>query len=73
MLKTNYAISDAGVVSSVYADIPAWPGREAESAEQMAYFAIQTADRVIEFECRNKGDKQMWAEGIQYLLHLHVM
>ncbi|KAK6140858.1 hypothetical protein DH2020_025390 [Rehmannia glutinosa] len=61
------------VVSGVYSDIPAWPGRETETKEQMAYFAIQTADRVIEFECRNKGEKQMWVEGIQHMLHLHVI
>ncbi|KAG8375577.1 hypothetical protein BUALT_Bualt10G0115000 [Buddleja alternifolia] len=61
------------VVSGIYSDIPAWPGREIESKEKMAYFAIQTADRVIEFECRSKGDKQMWVEGIQQMLHLHVI
>ncbi|KAK6161855.1 hypothetical protein DH2020_001696 [Rehmannia glutinosa] len=61
------------VVSGVYSDIPAWPGRETDTKEQMAYFAIQTADRVIEFECRNKGEKQMWVEGIQHMLHLHVI
>ncbi|GFQ03863.1 hypothetical protein PHJA_002530100 [Phtheirospermum japonicum] len=42
------------VISGIYSDIPAWPGHETESKEQMAYFAIQTVDRVIEFECRNK-------------------
>ncbi|KAL0311976.1 UNVERIFIED_CONTAM: VAN3-binding protein [Sesamum radiatum] len=61
------------VVSGIYSDIPSWPGREMENKEQMAYFAIQTADRVIEFECRNKGDKQMWVEGIQQMLHMHVI
>ncbi|CBI20866.3 unnamed protein product, partial [Vitis vinifera] len=58
------------VVSGVYCDIPAWPGREREeSSEQRAYFGIKTDDRIIEFECRNNSDKQMWAEGIQYMLH----
>ncbi|GFQ01989.1 hypothetical protein PHJA_002342800 [Phtheirospermum japonicum] len=61
------------VISGIYSDIPAWPGRETESKEQMAYFAIQTVDRVIEFECRNKGEKQIWVQGIQHMLHLHVM
>ncbi|KAI3468219.1 hypothetical protein Pfo_024882 [Paulownia fortunei] len=61
------------VVSGIYSEVPAWPGRETESKEQMAYFAIQTADRVIEFECRNKGGKQMWVDGIQHMLHLHVI
>ncbi|CAK9166095.1 unnamed protein product [Ilex paraguariensis] len=58
------------VVSGVYRDIPAWPrGEWQDSNEQRAYFGIKTADRVIEFECRNKGDKQMWIEGIQHMLH----
>ncbi|KAK4853604.1 hypothetical protein QYF36_011445 [Acer negundo] len=58
------------IVSGVYYDILAWPGREREdSCEQRAYFGIKTADRVIEFECRNKGDKQMWIHGIQHMLN----
>ncbi|TXG62014.1 hypothetical protein EZV62_013377 [Acer yangbiense] len=58
------------IVSGVYYDILAWPGREREdSIEQRAYFGIKTADRVIEFECRNKGDKQMWIHGIQHMLN----
>lgn len=58
------------IVSGVYSDIPAWPGREREDAsEQMAYFGIKTVDRVIEFECRSKGDKYMWTEGIQHMLN----
>lgn len=60
----------AGVVSGVYSDIVVWPGRERdENFKQRAYFGIKTDDRKIEFECRNKGDKQMWIEGIQHLLH----
>nr|GMC51247.1 VAN3-binding protein [Ipomoea batatas] len=56
------------VVSGVYSDIPAWPGREEEAHEHRAYFGIQTADRIVEFECRNKGEKQMWVDGIQHML-----
>ncbi|KAH9761180.1 phosphoinositide binding protein [Citrus sinensis] len=60
----------AGIVSAVICDIPRWPPRESEDdSEQRAYFGIKTADRVIEFECRNKGDKQMWVEGIQHILN----
>ncbi|XP_031119287.1 VAN3-binding protein isoform X3 [Ipomoea triloba] len=54
--------------SGVYSDIPAWPGREEEAHEHRAYFGIQTVDRIIEFECRNKGEKQMWVDGIQHML-----
>ncbi|XP_028124840.1 VAN3-binding protein isoform X2 [Camellia sinensis] len=58
------------IVSGVFCDIPAWTGREWEdSNEQRAYFGIKTGDRIIEFECRNKADKQLWAEGIQYMLN----
>ncbi|XP_055820555.1 VAN3-binding protein-like isoform X2 [Solanum dulcamara] len=56
------------VVSGVYCDIPAWCGRDEEHDEQKCYFGIQTADRMIEFECRNKGEKQMWVDGIQQIL-----
>ncbi|XP_065631213.1 VAN3-binding protein isoform X3 [Quercus suber] len=58
------------IVSGVYNDTPAWPRREREDAsEHMAYFGIKTIDRVIEFECRSKGDKHMWTEGIQHMLN----
>ncbi|KAM7459371.1 hypothetical protein LguiA_036365 [Lonicera macranthoides] len=58
------------VVSAVYCDIPAWPGREKEGgSENWAWFGIKTSERIIEFECRSKVDKQMWVEGIQHMLH----
>ncbi|KAI8568742.1 hypothetical protein RHMOL_Rhmol02G0224300 [Rhododendron molle] len=55
-----------GIISGVYSDIPAWKGRE---REKRAYFGIETGDRIIEFECRNKSDKQMWIEGIQHMMN----
>ncbi|KAJ4708063.1 Van3-binding protein [Melia azedarach] len=61
------------IVSEVICDIPTWLGREREDgSEQRAYFGIKTADRIIEFECRNKGDKQMWIDGIQHILNCCV-
>lgn len=58
------------VVSGVCLDIQAWPGRDIEdTGGQRAYFGIRTTDRVIEFECRSKDDKHMWADGIQHLLN----
>ncbi|XVF35453.1 hypothetical protein REPUB_Repub18cG0147400 [Reevesia pubescens] len=58
------------VISGVHDDIPAWPRREREdNAEQRAYFGIKTTDRIIEFECNSKGDKQMWTDGIQHMLN----
>lgn len=58
------------IVSGVCLDIPAWLGRDINNtAEQRAYFGIRTTDRVIEFECRSKGDKHMWTDGIQHMLN----
>jgi len=63
----------AVIVSGVHSDIAAWLGREHEDdAEQRDYFGIQTADRVIEFECKNKCEKQMWTDGIHHLLHCRI-
>ncbi|XP_077252488.1 phosphoinositide binding protein [Tasmannia lanceolata] len=58
------------VVSDVCCDISAWPGKDREEGgEHRAYFGIKTVDRVIEFECRNEGDKRMWIDGIRQMLH----
>ncbi|KAK4276996.1 hypothetical protein QN277_015071 [Acacia crassicarpa] len=58
------------VVTGVCSDIPAWPEREREEGiEKRAYFGIKTADRIIEFECASKHDKQIWIEGIKYALN----
>ncbi|KAE8664402.1 hypothetical protein F3Y22_tig00112800pilonHSYRG00119 [Hibiscus syriacus] len=58
------------VILGVHSDIPAWPKREIEdNSEQRAYFGIETGDRIIEFECESNGDKQMWMDGIQYMLN----
>ncbi|XP_051137385.1 VAN3-binding protein isoform X3 [Andrographis paniculata] len=58
------------VVSGVESEIGAWVGRE---GEEKAYMAIETAERVIEFECRSREEKQMWVEGIQHMLNLHIV
>ncbi|XP_039024282.1 VAN3-binding protein-like [Hibiscus syriacus] len=56
-------------ILGVHDGIPAWPRREKEdNAEERAYFGIKTAERVIEFECRSRSDKQMWTNGIRYML-----
>ncbi|KAK6912732.1 VAN3-binding protein-like, auxin canalization domain, partial [Dillenia turbinata] len=55
-------------VSGVYSSISPWPGREEETGEKRAYFGVKTSDRIIEFECRSKDEKQMWIDGIQYML-----
>lgn len=65
--------SVSGIISGVNCDVAAWPGRERESDnEQRAYFGIVTTDRTIEFECSGKGEKQMWIEGIQYMMNFRA-
>ncbi|XP_038897272.1 VAN3-binding protein [Benincasa hispida] len=62
------------VISGVNCDVAAWPGREREmdGEQQRAYFGIVTTDRTIEFECSGKGEKQMWIEGIQYMMNIRA-
>ncbi|KAK3159644.1 hypothetical protein QOZ80_1BG0049270 [Eleusine coracana subsp. coracana] len=57
------------VVLDVCSDIPAWAGRELEDgSHKRGYFGIKTAERVIEFECRNKYDQHKWVQGITEML-----
>ncbi|CAL1373460.1 unnamed protein product [Linum trigynum] len=57
------------VVFGVQTEVAGWPGRETDDcSEQRAYFGIKTSERIIEFECWSKNDKQMWVEGIQHML-----
>lgn len=62
------------VISGVNCEVAAWPGREKETdgEQQRAYFGIVTTDRTIEFECSGKGEKQMWIEGIQYMMNFRA-
>ncbi|XP_010526173.1 PREDICTED: VAN3-binding protein isoform X2 [Tarenaya hassleriana] len=58
------------VVNGICRDIPKWPERgQEQNVERKAYFGIKTAERVIEFECGSKNEKQMWVQGIQQLLN----
>ncbi|CAL0319239.1 unnamed protein product [Lupinus luteus] len=58
------------IVNGVCSDIPAWPRRGKEHiGEKRSYFGIKTADRIIEFECESKEDKQFWLEGVQHMLN----
>ncbi|KAJ0964947.1 hypothetical protein J5N97_026085 [Dioscorea zingiberensis] len=61
------------VVVDVCSDISAWPGREfGDGSNKKAYFGIKTPERLIEFECKSKVEKQMWVEGIQQMLNSHT-
>ncbi|KAK6149360.1 hypothetical protein DH2020_016885 [Rehmannia glutinosa] len=58
------------VVIEVLKDIPAWPGRHLlEGGEHRRYFALKTVARgVVEFECRNKREYDIWTQGVTRLL-----
>ncbi|KAG8370261.1 hypothetical protein BUALT_Bualt14G0098500 [Buddleja alternifolia] len=58
------------VVQGVIKDIPAWPGRHLlEGGEYRRYFALKTVARgVVEFECRNQREYDIWTQGVSRLL-----
>ncbi|XP_077245380.1 VAN3-binding protein-like isoform X2 [Tasmannia lanceolata] len=58
------------VVLEVCKDIEAWAGRHLlEQGEQRRYFGLRTVGgRVIEFECRNQREYDMWTQGVSRLL-----
>ncbi|XP_038882000.1 VAN3-binding protein isoform X2 [Benincasa hispida] len=58
------------LVVDVVKDIPAWPGRHLlEGGEDRRYFGLKTLLRgVVEFECRNQREYDMWTQGVAKLL-----
>ncbi|KAJ4967992.1 hypothetical protein NE237_014693 [Protea cynaroides] len=60
------------VVIEVCKDIPAWPGRHLlEGGEERRYFGLRTELRgVIEFECRNQREYDVWTQGVSRLLSI---
>ncbi|XAR61171.1 hypothetical protein NMG60_11034800 [Bertholletia excelsa] len=58
------------VVLEVCRDVPAWPGRHLlDGGEQRCYFGLKTTMRgVIEFECKNQKEYNMWTQGVSRLL-----
>ncbi|XP_073026487.1 VAN3-binding protein-like isoform X1 [Primulina eburnea] len=58
------------VVLEVLKDIPAWAGRHLlEGGEHRRYFALKTIARgVVEFECRNQREYDIWTQGVSRLL-----
>lgn len=53
-------------------DVPAWPGRYLfEGGEQRRYFGLKTSNRgVVEFECKNKREYEIWTQGVSSLLSI---
>ncbi|XP_052622904.1 VAN3-binding protein [Lactuca sativa] len=60
------------VVLEVCKNMPAWPGRHLfEGSEQRRYFGLRTTIRgVVEFECRNQREYDMWTQGVSRLLSI---
>ncbi|XP_006349712.1 VAN3-binding protein [Solanum tuberosum] len=60
------------VVTEVYKDVPAWPGRHLfEDGEKRRYFGLKTEIRgVVEFECKNQREYEMWTQGVSRLLSM---
>lgn len=60
------------VVLEVYKDVPAWPGRHLfEDGEKRRYFGLKTEIRgVVEFECKNQREYDMWTQGVSRLLSM---
>ncbi|KAL8481670.1 hypothetical protein ACS0TY_027977 [Phlomoides rotata] len=58
------------VVLEVMKHTPAWPGRHLlEGGEDRRYFALKTVSRgVVEFECRNQREYDIWTQGVSRLL-----
>ncbi|CAH9095549.1 unnamed protein product [Cuscuta epithymum] len=58
------------VVLDVLTDVPAWPGRHLiEGGQNFRYFGLKTISRgVVEFECRDEGEYEVWTQGVSRLL-----
>ncbi|XP_016457973.1 VAN3-binding protein isoform X2 [Nicotiana tabacum] len=58
------------VVLEVMKDIPAWPGRHLlPGSDNFRYFALKTVLRgVVEFECRDQREYDLWTQGVSRLL-----
>ncbi|KAL0392936.1 UNVERIFIED_CONTAM: VAN3-binding protein [Sesamum radiatum] len=57
------------VVLEVLKDFPAWPGRHLlEGGEHRRYFALKTGRGVVEFECKNQREHDVWTQGVSRLL-----
>ncbi|TKY52661.1 VAN3-binding protein [Spatholobus suberectus] len=60
------------VVLDVCTNLPAWPGRHLfDDGEERRYFGLKTEARgVVEFECRNQREYDIWTQGVSRLLSI---
>lgn len=65
-------MNSTDIVLEVLKDMPAWPGRHLlEGGEDRRYFALKTVSRgVVEFECSNQREHNIWTQGVSSLLVL---
>ncbi|CAH8349415.1 unnamed protein product [Eruca vesicaria subsp. sativa] len=57
------------MVLEVKKDIPAWAGRDLFNGDKHHYFGLKTeTKRVIEFECRNEREYEIWTQGVSRLV-----
>ncbi|KAG4393751.1 hypothetical protein AAZX31_03G138900 [Glycine max] len=58
------------VVLDICTDLPAWPGRHLlGDGEKRRYFGLKTDARgIVEFECRNQREYDLWTQGVSRLL-----
>ncbi|KAG0455767.1 hypothetical protein HPP92_023555 [Vanilla planifolia] len=68
----TFCEEEKGAVVEVCSDVPPWPGRGEDGSSSRAYFGIRTLERLIEFECRSKCEKEMWVDGIMQTISLRA-
>ncbi|CAA7030447.1 unnamed protein product [Microthlaspi erraticum] len=57
------------MVLEVKREIPAWAGRDLFNGDKHHYFGLKTeTKRVVEFECRNQREYEIWTQGVSRLL-----
>ncbi|EPS63537.1 hypothetical protein M569_11247, partial [Genlisea aurea] len=58
------------VVLQVMKEVGAWPGRHLlEGGDEFRYFGLRTLARgVVEFECRDSREYEVWTQGVDRLL-----
>ncbi|CAL0316139.1 unnamed protein product [Lupinus luteus] len=62
------------VVLDVCTNLAAWPGRHLfDDGEKRKYFGLKTESRgIVEFECRNQREYDIWTQGVSRLLSIVV-
>lgn len=72
LILISHLLNFSDLVLEVLKDMPAWPGRHLlEGGENRKYFGLKTVMRgVVEFECRNQREYDIWTQGVSRLLSI---